>query len=233
MIRIPGRLASRLVLSHLIVASTALGTVLVAVSLVGPGYFAEAMGHGPSDAAGQAMDAATLAAFQDAVRTALAAAMFIALLAAVVLAVALSGRVAGPIARLAVASRRIASGHYAERVDPRDSSEVGDLARSFNQMAASLEATERRRLELVGDVAHELRTPLTTLDGYLEGLEDGVVTASGETWALLRGETRPADAHEAAPEKRAVLEYLNRHHRRGAEATGKQARRRPTAAQGR
>lgn len=189
MIRIPGRLASRLVLSHLIVAFTALGTVLVAVSLVGPGYFAEAMGHGPSDAAGQAMDAATLAAFQDAVRTALAAAMFIALVAAVVLAVALSGRVAGPITRLAVASRRIASGHYAERVDPRDSSEVGDLARSFNQMAASLEATERRRLELVGDVAHELRTPLTTLDGYLEGLEDGVVRASGETWALLRGET--------------------------------------------
>ena len=42
-------------------------------------------------------------------------------------------------------------------------------------MAGSLEATERRRLQLVGDVAHELRTPLTTLDGYLEGLEDGVV----------------------------------------------------------
>lgn len=187
--RFPPRLRSRLVLSHLIVAFAALGTVLVAVSLVGPGYFAEAMGHGPADPAGQAMDAATLAAFQDAVRTALAAALVIALLAAVVIAVALSGRVAGPITRLAAASRRIASGHYAERVDPRDTSEVGDLARSFNQMAASLEATERRRMELVGDVAHELRTPLTTLDGYLEGLQDGVVAGSDETWALLRGET--------------------------------------------
>jgi signal transduction histidine kinase len=56
-------------------------------------------------------------------------------------------------------------------------------------MAGSLEATERRRLRLVGDVAHELRTPLTTLDGYLEGLEDGVVTPGPETWQLLRRET--------------------------------------------
>jgi two-component system, OmpR family, sensor histidine kinase BaeS len=38
-------------------------------------------------------------------------------------------------------------------------------------MADSLESTERRRLQLVGDVAHELRTPLATLDGYLEGLQ--------------------------------------------------------------
>jgi histidine kinase len=44
-------------------------------------------------------------------------------------------------------------------------------------------------LELVGDVAHELRTPLTTLDGYLEGLEDGVIEPSDATWTLLREET--------------------------------------------
>jgi signal transduction histidine kinase len=56
-------------------------------------------------------------------------------------------------------------------------------------MAASLETTERRRLELVGDVAHELRTPLATLDGYLEGLEDGVITPADATWTLLRQET--------------------------------------------
>jgi signal transduction histidine kinase len=38
-------------------------------------------------------------------------------------------------------------------------------------------------------VAHELRTPLTTLDGYLEGLEDGVIEPSDATWRLLRAET--------------------------------------------
>jgi signal transduction histidine kinase len=190
MIRRPRGLRSRLVLSHLIVALAAVGTVFVAVSLVGPGYFAEAMGHHPGDPEGEAMDAATLAAFQQAVGTALVAALVIALGAAVVVAVALAGRIAGPVTALVGGARRVAAGHYAERVTADGSDEVGELARAFNAMAGSLEATERRRLEVVGDVAHELRTPLTTLDGYLEGLEDGVVAAGPQTWVTLRAETQ-------------------------------------------
>lgn len=186
---LPRRLRTRLLLSHLVVAFAALGTILAAVSLVGPGYFAEAMGHRPGDPEAQAMDAATLAAFQDAIRTALTAATVIAIGAAVVLSLALSERVAGPVSRLASAARRIAAGHYTERVPASGRDEVGELAGSFNAMAGSLEATERRRLELVGDVAHELRTPIATLDGYLEGLEDGVVSPDANTWALLRRET--------------------------------------------
>jgi signal transduction histidine kinase len=161
----------------------------MAVSLVGPGYFAEAMGHHPGDPEGEAMDAATLAAFQDAVATALMAAFAIALLAAVVSALALSARIATPVTRLVAAARRLAAGHYAERVPTSGEGEIGELAETFNAMAGSLEATERRRLDLVGDVAHELRTPLTTLDGYLEGLEDGVVRPGDDTWRLLRRET--------------------------------------------
>ncbi|HSK52761.1 MAG TPA: HAMP domain-containing protein, partial [Clostridia bacterium] len=187
--RLPRRLRSRLVLSHLVVALAALGTVLVAVSLVGPGYFADAMGHGPNDPVGREMDAATLTAFQEAVRTALVAALGIALVAAVAVALALSSRIATPVSRLVDAARRIAAGHYAERVPTTGEGEVAELAETFNAMAGSLEATERRRLELVGDVAHELRTPLATIDGYVEGLQDGVVEPTGETWALLRRET--------------------------------------------
>lgn len=186
--RLPRRLRARLVLSHLVVALAAIGTVLVAVSLVGPGYFAAAMGHPLGDPHGEAMDAATLAAFQDAVRTALLAATIIAVATAVVIAIAISSRIAGPVSRLVAGARRIAAGHYAERVPSADG-EVGELADSFNAMAGSLEATERRRLELVGDVAHELRTPIATLEGYLEGLQDEVVAANDETWTLLRRET--------------------------------------------
>ena len=187
--RLPRRLRPRLVVSHLVVALAALGTVLVAISLVGPGYFSDAMGHRPGDPAGQEMDAATLAAFQDAVRAALLAGLAIALIAAVLIALALSTRIATPVTRLVAAARRIAAGHYAERVPASGGGEVEELAESFNAMASSLEATERRRLQLVGDVAHELRTPLATLDGYLEGLQDGVVEAAPETWTLLRRET--------------------------------------------
>ena len=185
----PRRLRGRLLTANLIVAGATLGTVLVGVSLIGPGYFQEAMGHRPGDTMGQAMDAATLSAFQEAVRTALVAAAITALVAAVIVSLALSARIAGPVTRVVDAALRIAAGHYAERVPIVGEGEVGELASAFNQMSGSLEATERRRLELVGDVAHELRTPLTTLDGYLEGLQDGVIEPTQETWALLRNET--------------------------------------------
>ena len=186
--RRPRSLRTRLLLANLVVAGAVLGTVSVAVSLIGPGYFAEAMGHLPGDPMAAMMDAATRAAFDDAVRNALVAAGLIALLTSLVVSLALSAAIAGPVSRLAAAAHRIALGHYAERV-PAGEGELGELAGSFNAMTVSLEATEHRRLQLVGDVAHELRTPLSTLDGYLEGLEDGVIAPTPETWQLLRGET--------------------------------------------
>ncbi len=189
MTRFSSSLRVRLLLANLIVAGAALGTVVVAVSLVGPGYFADAMGHLPGDPMGAAMDAATRAAFDDAVRSALVAAGVIAVIASVVVSLAISSAIAGPVSRLAAAARRIARGHYAERVPDAGEGELGELAASFNAMTGSLEETEQRRIQLVGDVAHELRTPLSTLDGYLEGLEDGVVEAKAETWTLLRRET--------------------------------------------
>ena len=189
MILRPRGLRGRLLLSHLVVAGATLGTLLIGVSLVGPGYFAEAMGHAADDPSAPAMDALTLAAFGEAMRTALLAAALIALATAVVVSLAISARIAGPISRLAAAAHRVAVGHYAERVPAAGEGEVGELADAFNVMSASLENNERRRLQLVGDVAHELRTPLTTLDGYVEGLEDGVVEPNPATWQLLRRET--------------------------------------------
>jgi len=185
----PRSLGGRLLAAFLVVVVAALGTVGVAVLLIGPGYFAEAMGHLPGDPMGEAMGEATLAAFTDAMRQALLAATVIAVVTATVVSLLVAARIARPATALARAARRVAGGHYAERVPSNEPGELGDLAVSFNEMAASLEATERRRLQLVGDVAHELRTPLTTLDGYLEGLEDGVIEPSARTWQLLRSET--------------------------------------------
>jgi signal transduction histidine kinase len=185
------RLWTRLLVSYLVVIGVGSATVFVAVGFVAPGAFEAAMGNAMTGMAGMDAMMRTLVqgAFRDAVQTALVIAVLAAAAAALIVSVALSKRISRPITDLATATRRIASGHYAERVRPASDDELGDLATSFNSMAASLEATERRRLELVGDVAHELRTPLATLDGYLEGLEDGVVQPSEDTWKLLRTET--------------------------------------------
>jgi histidine kinase len=182
------RLRDRLLLSHLIVVVVGGITAFAAIALVAPAAFEAAMGHSMSGMDDMMSDFVR-AAFGEAVQTALIVAVIVAVIAAVGISVALSARLSRPIARLAAASRRISEGRYAERVPVPSSDEIGELATSFNQMADSLESTERRRLQLVGDVAHELRTPLATLDGYLEGLQDGVVEGGEPTWELLRLET--------------------------------------------
>lgn len=49
-------------------------------------------------------------------------------------------------------------------------------------MAAKLDRVETVRRQLIGDISHELRTPLTAIKGSMEGLIDGVIPASEETY---------------------------------------------------
>ena len=67
--------------------------------------------------------------------------------------------------------------------------EAGELVTAFNDMATRLESTERSRRRLLTDLAHEIRTPVSVLDGYLEGMQDGVVVADDETVTMLREQT--------------------------------------------
>jgi len=83
------------------------------------------------------------------------------------------------------ASQRIAEGHYNERVDTGGSDELGQLAQRFNQMAEKLHQIESMRRQLIGDVSHELRTPLTAIRGSMEGLIDGVLPATEETYQQI------------------------------------------------
>lgn len=185
------RLWRRVLSSHLVVVAIGSATFFIAAGSVGPGAFDAAMDHAMAGMEGMSamMSAVVRSAYQDALQAALVVAIAAAAVAAVVASVALATRISRPIGRLAQAASRIAAGHYAERVQNTSDDEVGQLAESFNTMAASLESTERRRLQLVGDVAHELRTPLATINGYLEGIEDGVIRPRDATWTLLRGET--------------------------------------------
>ncbi len=129
--------------------------------------------------------------FRAAVNEALGIASMAAIAVAVLVSVFVSRRIVGPIRQMGLASRRIAEGHYNERVyvpgnpNQDETDELAELALSFNQMAARLENTEERRRQLIGDVAHELRTPLTAIKGYLEGLIDGMIPVEAETLQLI------------------------------------------------
>ena len=127
-------------------------------------------------------------AFLDALDRALLIGLLVSALIAILVAAVVSGRIMQPIARIRSGARRLASGHYDERIPLPADTELSELAEDFNELAAALQETEVRRMQLVSEVAHELRTPLTTIQGYMEGLIDGVIEPNEEVYALVSDE---------------------------------------------
>jgi signal transduction histidine kinase len=107
---------------------------------------------------------------------------------AVILSLYLSRNVIAPIRAMSLASQRIADGRYDERVEVPGEDELAQLAHRFNQMAEKLNQVESMRRRLIGDVSHELRTPLTAIQGSMEGLIDGVLPATHETFQQIHAE---------------------------------------------
>jgi two-component system sensor histidine kinase BaeS len=192
--RIRASLRGKIFLAHLLVIAIGVVTLFVATLGIAPTLFdrlmTTMMGPNASSVGGMmaSMAETTAQAFRAAMFQALLLSAGAAILAAVAVSLFVSTRIVTPLQRLLAASRRIAAGHYAERVPTSAPDELGALATQFNIMAAELESAERRRVALIGDVAHELRTPLATIEGYTEGLLDGVVEPGAETWALLHDE---------------------------------------------
>lgn len=129
-------------------------------------------------------------AFHDAVLRALAVAAVAAASAGLATSLLLARAILRPLGAIASSSRRIADGRYDQRVAMPDSDELRAVASSFNQMAQALEHIEQQRVAMIGNVAHELRTPLAGLEGYLEGLVDGIVPSTPATFGEMQHEVR-------------------------------------------
>lgn len=87
-------------------------------------------------------------------------------------------------------TQKFATGKLDARLPASDIPELNRLGASFNRMAASLEGVEQQRRELIGDLTHELRTPLTVVRGYLEELALGEIEPSEEIYLRLARETK-------------------------------------------
>ncbi|TMC15054.1 MAG: HAMP domain-containing histidine kinase [Chloroflexi bacterium] len=110
----------------------------------------------------------------------LIASFFIAVVAATA-AILFSRTITRPLTRLTVATRKMATGDYTIRVQTEAQGELGELAKTFNEMAAQLHRDveelykqEAWRRELIMNITHDLATPLTAIAGLGEALVDGV-----------------------------------------------------------
>lgn len=190
--RLTGSLLVRLVLSHLFVAAVAVvATALLSRSLAGSffeNHLAD-MARDPSlGGMSQMMGAELRTGFADSFQGALTVAVMVGAVGAGLASAFAAFRVLRPLERLRRAARRMASGSYAERVPVPAESELAALAHDVNALSEALEKTEERRVRLISEVAHELRTPLTTIQGYMEGLLDGVFAPDEEIFAATARE---------------------------------------------
>jgi two-component system sensor histidine kinase BaeS len=80
-----------------------------------------------------------------------------------------------PVRLLKKASEKITDGDFGVRISAEASDEVGELAKAFNKMAATLQKEEALRKHLMSNIAHELRTPLTIMKTHVEAMADGIV----------------------------------------------------------
>ena len=95
-----------------------------------------------------------------------------------------STRILHPLGAVSGAAQRMAEGLLETRVETVSDDEVGQLAASFNRMAAALRHMIQQERSFVAALSHELRTPLAALH------------ASGEVVAGYR-DRLPPDGREA------------------------------------
>lgn len=118
-----------------------------------------------------------------------------ALLVSVLLAVWLANRVTKPILELAKISERMKHLDFEAKYTGEDKTEIAILGNNINELSEALEETiselktannellkdietknkvDARRREFLANVSHELKTPLALIQGYAEGLKEGI-----------------------------------------------------------
>jgi histidine kinase len=179
------RLDVRLFGSYALVVVVVMAALVLTFALRAPTLFADRIRN-----AGEAGRTETEShqAFTGALWSTLPIALLVSAAAAALVAAFVARQILRPISAVRKATGRLAAGRYDERVAEPAALELAALAGDVNRLADALQHTEARRARLIGEVAHEMRTPLTAINGYVEGMLDGVFEPSEEVLTSVGAE---------------------------------------------
>lgn len=105
----------------------------------------------------------------------------------------LSRTIIKPLNKLRAAAREIGRGNLEFSVDTSGNDELSDLAREFDDMRLKLKASKelneayiKEKRTMIESIGHDLKTPVTSIQGYVDGLIDGVAATPEKREKYLR-----------------------------------------------
>jgi len=84
--------------------------------------------------------------------------------------------IARPLRLLQERARQVARREFGRPLEVRTDDEIEELNRDFNLMAQRLADHDAAQRVFLQNASHELKTPLMNIQGYAEGIKDGVFT---------------------------------------------------------
>jgi signal transduction histidine kinase len=110
--------------------------------------------------------------------------LLLAFAVAVPVAIILARYLLRPLKTLCEYAKALAGRRFDLRLEIKTDDELADLADAFNEMAHRLEKHDVSMWRFLQSASHELKTPLMSIQGYAEGIKDGVFTGDELDHAL-------------------------------------------------
>lgn len=104
------------------------------------------------------------------------ASLLAALLVALVIAYFLIRYLVKPLRTLEDYARAVGNRQFDTHLDVKSEDELAKLAIAFNQMSEQLKSYDEGMRRFFQNASHEMKTPLMSINGYAEGIRDGVFT---------------------------------------------------------
>lgn len=89
-----------------------------------------------------------------------------------------------PLRDISDAAKDFSHGKYDTRVKVQGDDEIAELATSFNNLAAVVQARDEMQNTFLSNASHDLRTPMTTIAGFIDGILDGAIPPEKQEYYL-------------------------------------------------
>lgn len=85
-------------------------------------------------------------------------------------------RLVTPLGKLKLELKKVEKRHFDEVQLIQTGGEIGEVAQSVHHLAGELKQYHHAQKQFFQNASHELKTPLMTIQGYAEGIRDGIFT---------------------------------------------------------